>query len=125
MSPQSDTELWQLAVAGDAAAFGRIYERHDLAVTAFCLWRTADPAAEDLTSITFLEAWRRRASTPLTHESARLLLLGIATNVIRHQRRTRLRHLRAIERLQRVAEPRAAETADHAVAAERLIAIFP
>lgn len=126
MSTESDAELWQRAVAGDAAAFGRIYERHDLAVTAFCLRRTGDPAAaEDLTSVVFLEAWRRRADTPLAHDSARPLLLGIATNVMRHQRRTRRRHRCAVERLQSESAPAAATRSadDRLVASQRLAAL--
>jgi RNA polymerase sigma factor (sigma-70 family) len=106
MTPHSDSKLWQLAVAGDADAFGEVYTRHDVAVHTYCLWRTGDPSfAEDATSIVFLEAWRRRAHTPLTTGTARPLLLGIATNVVRHQWRSQRRHRAALERLRFAGEP--------------------
>jgi RNA polymerase sigma factor (sigma-70 family) len=123
MTPDSDAELWDRAVAGDANAFGRIYERHDLAVQAYCLWRTGDcTLAEDVTSIVFLEAWRRRRHTPLTTTTARPLLLGIATNVMRNQWRSQRRHKAALQRL-RLVEPRDSEqdeSLERIAAAERL-----
>lgn len=121
MTSRTDPQLWRLAVAGDRDAFGLLYERHDRAVHAFCLWRTGDPSsAEDLTSIVFLEAWRRRAQTPLTTETARPLLLAIATNVVRGQWRSRRRHRAALERLGRVEAPRATHDDD---AVERIAAL--
>lgn len=127
MTARSDPDLWQLAVAGDAEAFGDIYERHDVAVQAYCLWRTGDPSlSEDLTSIVFLEAWRRRADTALTTGSARPLLLGIATNVIRGQWRSQRRHRAALERLRIAGAPRGGEddeSIERVAATERLHAI--
>lgn len=121
MTPPTDPHLWRRAVAGDTDAFGLLYERHDRAVLAYCLWRTADPAvAEDLASIVFLEAWRRRAQTPLTTETARPLLLAIATNVVRQQWRSRRRHRAAVERLGRTTAFRPDHDDD---AVERLTAI--
>ncbi len=74
MTSRSDFKLWRLAAGGDANAFGEIYERHDLAVQAYCLWRTGDHAfSGDATSIVFLEAWRQRADTALTTSTARPL----------------------------------------------------
>lgn len=97
---RSDAALWAQGGRGDAGAFGVLYERHARAVLAFCLRRTADPSlAEDLTSVVFLEAWRRRESLRLTTDSARPLLLGIATNVLRHQWRAQRRHAAALRRL--------------------------
>lgn len=121
MTTRTDPQLWRLAVAGDTDAFGVLYERHDRAVHAFCLWRTGDPSsAEDLTSIVFLEAWRRRAQTPITTETARPLLLAIATNVVRGQWRSRRRHRAALERLGRVEAPRATHDDD---SVERIAAL--
>lgn len=124
MTPPTDPQLWRLAVAGDADAFGQLYARHDRAVLSFCLWRTGDrSSAEDLTSIVFLEAWRRRAQTPLTTTTARPLLLAIATNVVRHQWRSRRRHHAALQRLGRAVEPRPThddDAVERLAAAERL-----
>lgn len=51
--------------SSDAVAFGQLFGRHAQAVYAFCARRTSDLAlAEDLTSITFLEAWRHRERVP-------------------------------------------------------------
>jgi RNA polymerase sigma factor (sigma-70 family) len=127
MTARTDPHLWRLAVAGDSDAFGVLYERHDRAVHAFCLWRTGEPStAEDLTSIVFLEAWRRRAQTPLTTETARPLLLAIATNVVRNQWRSRRRHRAALERLGGVTVPRPAhddDTVERLSALERMRAV--
>lgn len=124
MPSRSDPDLWRLAVAGDAEAFGQLYERHDLAVHRYCLWRTGDTdLADDATSIVFLEAWRRRAKTPLTTETARPLLLAIATNVVRNQWRSRRRRRAALQRLGRSTEERVDhddEALDRLEAAERL-----
>lgn len=96
----SDTELWERGRAGDADAFGDLYGRHARTVRSYCLWRTADPQlAEDATATVFLEAWRRRDRLLLRTESAAPLLMGIATNVLRGQWRSRRRHREALERL--------------------------
>lgn len=57
--------------------------------------------AEDITSLVFLEGWRRRRSSDLTHASALPWLYGIANNIIRHQGRSHLRHQRMLARLPR------------------------
>lgn len=67
---------------------------------AFCARRTGDLAlAEDLTSVVFLEAWRRRRSVQLTGASALPWLLGTAHNVVRNQRRSLRRHRAVLARL--------------------------
>jgi RNA polymerase sigma-70 factor (ECF subfamily) len=98
-STLDDAELWR-ATATDPAAFGELYERHVQAVFAFCARRTGDLAlAEDLTSVVFLEAWRRRRSVQLSGCSALPWLLGTAHNVVRNQRRSLRRHRAALVRL--------------------------
>jgi RNA polymerase sigma factor (sigma-70 family) len=57
--------------------------------------------AEDLTSIVFLEAWRRRGDVALDRDSALPWLYGVATNVLRNRRRSQWRHRSALERLPR------------------------
>jgi RNA polymerase sigma factor (sigma-70 family) len=116
----SDDELWERAADGDVDAFGALFVRHAPGVRAFCLRRTADPAAaDDLTSIVFLEAWRLRARVRIEPDAVRAWLLGVAVNSLRNHWRSRRRHAAALARL-RVdrAEPdeidRAAERLDAA-----------
>jgi RNA polymerase sigma-70 factor (ECF subfamily) len=114
----SDSELWSRGAAGDPDAFGLIFDRHARAIYNYCFRRSADWAlAEDLTSVVFLEAWRRRAEVRLESESALPWLYGVAGNVLRNQRRSLRRHRAALGRLP--AEPdREADFGDET--AERL-----
>ena len=114
MGTVSDAELWRRAANGDASAFGVLFERHAKAVYNYCFRRTADWAlAEDLTSVVFLEAWRRRADVRLAGESALPWLLGVATNVVRNRWRSQRRQRAALERLP---AGRASDFGDEAVA---------
>ena len=102
MDELTDAALWQRAAAGEADAFGTIFERHSTAVYNYCFRRTGDWAqAEELTAIVFLEAWRRRTKVELERDEALPWLLGVATNVIRNLRRSQRRHRAALERLPR------------------------
>ncbi|MCU1673247.1 MAG: polymerase subunit sigma, partial [Frankiales bacterium] len=88
----ADLLLWARARAGDAGAFGELFDRHAKAVYNFCFRLTADwSAAEDLMSATFVQAWRRSGTVPL--EGAVLpWLLGVARNVcLNHHRSLRRR----------------------------------
>jgi len=97
----SDDALWLRARGGDAEAFAGLFERHSRAIYNFCFRRTADwSVAEDLMSIVFLEAWRRRAKD-LPSGMVRAWLYGIATFVVRNRRRTERRYRRALARLPR------------------------
>lgn len=100
----SDRDLWLQALAGRHDAFGELFERHARAVYGFCFRRTADwTLAEDLTSVVFLEAWRRRRQIQPPEGSALPWLLGVATNVVRNAHRSRRRYRAALDR---VAPPR-------------------
>ena len=97
---RSDIELWDLAVAGDPAAFGALFERHARGVYNHCFRRTASWAdAEELTSAVFVEAWRRRHDVRPIGESARPWLLGVANNLLRNHRRSLRRQRAALARL--------------------------
>lgn len=94
-----DDELWARARAGEAGAFGLLFERHAKAIYNYCFRNVGEwAAAEDLLSVVFLEAWRRR-SKELEAGSVRPWLYGIATNVIRNQRRSERRFAAALRRL--------------------------
>ncbi|GAA0297988.1 RNA polymerase sigma factor [Streptomyces polychromogenes] len=83
----------------DHQLFAEIYDAHARAVYAHAVRMTADHAgADDIVSLTFLEAWRLRDSFDRV-ASPRAWLFGIATNVIRNTRRAARRHRDAIARL--------------------------
>jgi RNA polymerase sigma factor (sigma-70 family) len=107
----SDGELWQLAGAGNGEAFGQLFDRHSRAVYNHCFRLTASwSAAEDLTSTTFLLAWRQRDRMRLARDSLRPWLLAVATNAVRTERRSVGRRLRLAARAP--TEPPAADHAD-------------
>lgn len=97
----SDRELWAAAVhEADADAFGVLFERHGRAVYNHLFRRCGDWAsAEDLTSVVFLEAWRKRHRVELDRESALPWLLGVATNVVLNHRRSLRRYRAALSRV--------------------------
>lgn len=100
MGQPTDAELWRRAADGEAPAFGVLVDRHARAVYNFCFRRTADwAAAEDLTSIVFLQAWRRRRHVRLYDGGALPWLLGVATNVLRNHRRSERRYRDALARV--------------------------
>jgi RNA polymerase sigma factor (sigma-70 family) len=99
MAQLDDDELWTAVTRGDPEAFGLLFERHGRSVYNYCFRRTGDWAsAEDLTSIVFLECWRRR-EVSLEQDKVLPWLLGIATNVCRNQQRSLGRHRAALRRL--------------------------
>ncbi|QXJ23182.1 RNA polymerase sigma factor [Actinomadura graeca] len=117
MNPHTppDAELWRLARDGDAAAFGTLFDRHARTVYNYCFRRTASwSEAEDLTSVVFLETWRRRAAVPLPSGSLLPWLYGVATNVVHNHRRSLRRHRAALARLP--APPPQPDGADDAAA---------
>jgi RNA polymerase sigma-70 factor (ECF subfamily) len=127
----SDRVLWEQAREGDGSAFGVLFERHAGRIYNYCFRRTADWAlAEDLTSSTFLVAWRSHGRAPLQAESALPLLYGIATNALRNQRRSLRRRREAFARLplERVEETDFAEDAstrlDDQAAMRQLLRLF-
>ncbi|GII80688.1 siderophore-interacting protein [Sphaerisporangium rufum] len=99
-SPPTDAELWTRAADGDTEAFGVIFDRHARAVYNHCFRRTADwSEAEDLTSVVFLEAWRRHGELRPERDSALPWLLGVANNVLRNRHRARRTHRDALARM--------------------------
>lgn len=98
----SDGDLWSRSRVGDRDAFGALFERHANAICNYCFRRAGSWAtAEDLLSIVFLEAWRRH-DKELPPDKALPWLYGIATNVIRNQRRSERRYAAALSRMPRV-----------------------
>ncbi len=94
-----DADLWELS-SRDREAFGEIFRRHARAVFAVCYWRTGDAAmAEDVTSVVFLEAWRRRDLVVLEQRSVLPWLLGVANHTSRNATRSLRRYTQALKRL--------------------------
>lgn len=94
-----DSTLWARSRAGDAEAFTTLFERHGTTIYNYCFRRIGDwAAAEDLLSIVFLEAWRRRQKQ-LPPGKVLPWLYGIATNVVRNRRRAERRYRAALARV--------------------------
>lgn len=94
----------------DSDRFAELYDRHAAELLRFCFRRTGNATdAQDLVSIVFLEAWRRRRD--LRPETARAWLYGIATNVAHNHHRLARRHAAALARLA-AARPPAADPGD-------------
>ncbi len=112
----SDASLWARARAGDADAFGLLFERHAKAIYNFLFRSTADwAAADDLLSIVFLEAWRRR-DQELEEGTVLPWLYGVAANVLRNRRRSERRFAAALRRL-----PKPESEPDFSAAAEERV----
>lgn len=90
--------------AGDPDAFRELFDDHARSVYNHSFRLTGDwSVADDVVSLTFLEAWRLRERVDAGAESGSLRpwLLGIATNVARNVRRAARRHAGALARLPR------------------------
>ncbi|MEV0902010.1 RNA polymerase sigma factor [Actinoplanes sp. NPDC049802] len=86
--------------AGDTDAFGEVFDEHAQAVYRHAVWMNGDHAgADDVVSLTFLEAWRIRETLRPDGDGLRPWLLGIATNVLRNRRRAARRHRAALARI--------------------------
>ncbi|MEV0596914.1 RNA polymerase sigma factor [Nonomuraea cavernae] len=87
---------------GDADAFGQLYDEFARTVYNHAFRLTGDwSTAEDVMSLTFLEAWRLRGRIDADGGSLRPWLLGIATNVARNTRRASRRYDNALARMPR------------------------
>jgi len=86
-----DARLWARARAGDHSAFGDLFVRHANRIHNYCFRRTGSwTLAEDATSQTFMEAWRKRSSIEVV-DSLLPWLFVAANNVCRNIERSRRR----------------------------------
>jgi RNA polymerase sigma factor (sigma-70 family) len=82
-----DARLWARACAGDHSAFGDLFARHANRIHNYCFRRIGSwSLAEDATSQTFMEAWRKRSSIAVT-DSLLPWLFVAANNVCRNSER--------------------------------------
>ncbi len=99
----TDGRDWPLAVGGDHASFGRIFDRHADSIYRFVNRRLGDAhMAEELTSQTFLELWRQRDRVTLHQGSLRPWLHAVARNHLNRHWRSVDRGGRAVRRLEAV-----------------------
>ncbi|MFF9145826.1 RNA polymerase sigma factor [Streptomyces sp. NPDC014861] len=95
-----ERELNERLRAGDRDAFGELFDAYGRAVHAYAVRLTGDRAvAEDVMSLTFLEAWKRRGKLRGEVCDVRAWLFGVATNVARNTSRAARRHRAAMARL--------------------------
>ncbi|MFJ3422685.1 RNA polymerase sigma factor [Streptomyces sp. NPDC086082] len=99
---ETNLQLRRRIRAGDHDAFGELFDAYARSVYNHAFRLTEDWAqAEDIVSLTFLDAWRLRGRLDEEGGSPRPWLLGIATNVTRNTRRAARRHAAAVSRLPR------------------------
>jgi RNA polymerase sigma factor (sigma-70 family) len=99
--PDSDDERdWADALRGDGEAFGRIFDRHRHRLFRHSYRLVAVTAdADDIVSITFLEAWRRADAVRFVEGSMLPWLLVTATNSARNLSRSGRRYRTMLSRL--------------------------
>ncbi|MFJ2212897.1 RNA polymerase sigma factor [Streptomyces sp. NPDC101062] len=86
--------------AGDPDAFRHLFDEHASVVHRHAVRMTGNwGTADDIVSLTFLEAWRLRERVLPGDDSLRPWLLGIATNVTRNTARAARRHQAALSRI--------------------------
>ncbi|WP_190024008.1 RNA polymerase sigma factor [Streptomyces hiroshimensis] len=86
--------------SGDPGAFRQLFDDHAQLVHRHAVRVTGDWAtAEDVVSLTFLEAWRLRERLRDEGDSPRPWLMGIAVNVLRNVARAARRHEKALARV--------------------------
>ncbi len=108
--PEPDASLIRLSLS-DPERFTSIVERHGEALHRYFSKRAPHSALDDLVSDTFLTAFRSRQNYDLSYLDARPWLFGIATNVLRHHRRSEGRRIARMGR-RRAEEPEQDRTED-------------
>ncbi|HEY1521795.1 MAG TPA: RNA polymerase sigma factor [Solirubrobacteraceae bacterium] len=83
----------------EPGVFGAIFDRHFDAVRGYLARRVGPGRADDLASSTFVVAFERRRRFRREATTARPWLLGIATNLLRNERRAEQRALELVGRL--------------------------
>ncbi|SDU54269.1 RNA polymerase sigma factor [Jiangella alkaliphila] len=98
-APPDDQHLWSRARQGDPAAFGELFTRHSTVVYNHCFRLTGSwKIAEDLTSVVFLEAWRKRDDV-VAEAGFVPWLLSLAGRVAGNSTRAVRRHRRLLAKL--------------------------
>ncbi|MBC6466282.1 RNA polymerase sigma factor [Actinomadura alba] len=96
-APADDAALIE-ASRHEPERFEEIYDRHAGEIQRYIARRLGPDVGDDLMAETFLRAFRQRDRYDSTFADARPWLYGIATNLIRHHRRSEIRFFKAIAR---------------------------
>ncbi|MEU6785129.1 sigma-70 family RNA polymerase sigma factor [Nonomuraea angiospora] len=102
--------------------FTDLYDRHYRSVLGYALLRAERDLAEDVSSETFLVAWRRLDDLP---EPPLPWLLGVARNLLAKQRDSRHRRQALVDRIVALTTPRdqmAWDVAEHVIDRESALA---
>lgn len=99
-----------------------IFDRHFSAVHAYLARRIGGGEADDLASATFTVAFERRRKFQRDVDSARPWLFGIATNLLRNERRSEQRGIAALPRMRPVGAEQAAAKGVHTARLATLLA---
>ncbi|SEG79720.1 RNA polymerase sigma-70 factor, ECF subfamily [Nonomuraea solani] len=102
--------------------FTDLYDRHYRSVLGYALLRAERDVAEDVSSETFLVAWRRLGDLP---ESPLPWLLGVARNLLAKQRDSRHRRQALVDRIAALTTSRDQESwdvAEHVIDRESAMA---
>jgi RNA polymerase sigma factor (sigma-70 family) len=97
-SEVSDTDAIRSSLS-EPSAFAVIFDRHFDAIHAYLARRVGGGRADDLSAATFTVAFERRHRFRRDATTARPWLFGIATNLMRNERRAERRALEAVGRL--------------------------
>lgn len=97
MTAPTDAEVI-VASRDDPERFALIFDRHVHAVHRYVQRRIGPDRADDIVAETFAVAFQRRSLYDTNWPDARPWLLGIATNILRHEWRKERRQLRAFAR---------------------------
>jgi RNA polymerase sigma factor (sigma-70 family) len=109
------------ASQGDPSVFAFVFDRHYDSVHRYLARRVGIDLADDLAAETFTTAFDVRRRYDAERPDARPWLFGIATNLVRHHRRSEARRLRAYARLDRPADAEGGfEGVDARLDAERM-----
>jgi RNA polymerase sigma-70 factor (ECF subfamily) len=104
-APSQDDAVWIERSWDEPECFGAVFDAHYAEIHRYASRRLGPYAADDVAAETFALAFRRRRRFDLSHRSARPWLYGIATNLVSRHRRDEVRLLRAVDRLNPLAEP--------------------
>jgi RNA polymerase sigma factor (sigma-70 family) len=109
----------------DPDLFATVFDRHFTQIHAF-LQRRIGEDADDLAADVFSIAFQRRDRFQAVHRSALPWLYGIASNLVSRHRRSEIRTLRTLARLQNVepADDEAERVAERADAASLRVPLF-